>query len=463
MSTVASNYRGEPAEVRGGNAGRRTMAFVARHGEAFLVCGLFVLAAAIRFPNLWLEPRILDEWREAHRGLQIAQGDLFPATNVSAYIGALWNYILAVPYLLLGDDFRVPRLVVMLLGALTVVPTYLLGREIGGRGAAVLGGALMVTSPVHILANSHVAWSHCSTPLFTTTACWLLVSAVHLRSARRLAVSGFVWGLAFQTHPTVLALLPGAALYLWLNGRQMLRPRPLAPAAGLFLLASLSVFAYMAYDPVGFFGSVQARQEQYTRRASSDFAVRIATNFGQLWLSVGRLPSGVVLQSNAWRDVLANPLVWGYGLALGGGAAVAARRREPIALCLLGSGALLLPLFQPGSFYPVPDGRFAMPLLPPLYASLACAFTQGSRPSRPWTRGAARALPAVGALLTVVPLTSLAAYYGRPPATGPRTRGCGTRCSKSSSARRAAVGSSSRMRPARSWATTTPASVSNSC
>src|SRR4051812_49641328 len=115
-----------------GLAGRRASPWLTTGRAELLVVGSLVLfAVAVRYPNLWLEPRILDEWREAQRGLLIARGDFLPATNVSAYIGALWNYILAVAYLVLGDDFRVPRLVAMLCGALTVVTHVLVGPRAG--------------------------------------------------------------------------------------------------------------------------------------------------------------------------------------------------------------------------------------------------------------------------------------------------------------------------------------------
>ena len=41
----------------------------------------------------------------------------------------------------------------------------------------------------------------------------------------KLALAGLCWGLAFQTHPSVLALLPGAALFLLWKGRPLLRTR----------------------------------------------------------------------------------------------------------------------------------------------------------------------------------------------------------------------------------------------
>ena len=68
--------------------------------------------------------------------------------------------------LAVGTDVRVPRLVAFALGALTVVPSYLLGREprSAGRIAGLLAALFMAASPLHALVNSHIAWSHATTP-----------------------------------------------------------------------------------------------------------------------------------------------------------------------------------------------------------------------------------------------------------------------------------------------------------
>ena len=387
-------------------------------GQAWLaVLALLALALAARFPNLWLQPPMTDEWREAGRALEIARGEALPLTNYDAFIGALWNYLLAGAYLALGPDLRVPRLLVMLAGALTVVPAYLLGSELGGRRAGVLTGLLLATSPVHVLVNSHIAWSNSTSPLFTTAGCWLLAGAARRASPRRLAgtrggsaapgalaLAALAFGLAFQTHPTTFALVPGALLYLWLRARTLCRPRWLALAAALFLLGSANFVLALATHP----GESLSNPSQ--AGAPNRLAVRHAasvggylTNLGYLGLSLARLPDGAALETLDPVEVLRQPLVWLYVGALGAGAVVAGRRGEPLALCLLGPAALLLALFQPSSYSPVPEGRYAMPLLPPLYASLALAATSARR----WRVGAT----ALAALLALPPLLGIAHYY----------------------------------------------------
>src|SRR5262245_55768924 len=57
--------------------------------------GLGALAFALRFPNYQLIPAFTDEVDEIYRAVLTARGELLPLTNVDAYIGSLWNYLLA--------------------------------------------------------------------------------------------------------------------------------------------------------------------------------------------------------------------------------------------------------------------------------------------------------------------------------------------------------------------------------
>lgn len=171
--------------------------------------GLVLLALALRWPDLMLVPRFTDELLEVQPGIQIARGQAFPLVNWQPHIGAMFNYLVAAAFLLVGPRIEVGRLVVMLLGALTVVPAYLLGRGVGGRGIGVLTGLLVAVSATHIAVNSHIAYSHSLTPLFSTTGLWLLHRAVVGRSGWRLAVAGLAFGLALQSHPSALAALAG--------------------------------------------------------------------------------------------------------------------------------------------------------------------------------------------------------------------------------------------------------------
>ncbi len=373
-------------------------------GEPLLLAGLVALALAVRYPFLWAAPGPTDEWREAEVALDIVREGQWPLTGYDPYIGALWHYLLAAAYLVLGADLRVPRLFALALGALTVVPTYLLGRELGGRLAGLLAGLLLLTCPLHVVVNSHVAWAHSATPLFTTTGCWLLAVAARRHSGWRLAGAGLAFGAAVQTHPTALVLVVGGLAYLALRGWWPSR-RWLWLAAALFALGCLNELVFIAFDPLAYLAAVQSSQQDHGLACLSSRLVCYQQNLTFLALSLLRLPIAVGWDTLDAGEVLREPLVWLYAAALGAGIAITARRGQVLALCLLGAAALLLPLAQPASYAFVPDGRYAMPVLPPLYAALAAAL------SRPPGRVPAVLGPLAGALLALGALGSLAAYY----------------------------------------------------
>jgi len=193
--------------------------------EAALVAALVGIAAAIRLPYLWQIPELTDETWEVWRAYDIYRGRILPLTNITNFVSAFWNYLVAALFWIAGPSPFTPRLLIMAIGTLTIVPTYLLGREIGGPRAGLIGAALLATSGGHIVSNSHIAWSSCTTPLFATTAFWLLARAVQRPSGWSLAGAGLFSGLAWLTHGTFLFLLPGLAVFLLWRGPPLLRTR----------------------------------------------------------------------------------------------------------------------------------------------------------------------------------------------------------------------------------------------
>ena len=67
-----------------------------------------------------------------------------------------------------GPSAATPRILMLMAGTLTVLLTYALGRVLHGRRVGLLASTLLATSAMHTAVNSHIAWSNCVTPLFTT-------------------------------------------------------------------------------------------------------------------------------------------------------------------------------------------------------------------------------------------------------------------------------------------------------
>ena len=123
--------------------------------------------------------------------------------------------------------------------------------------------------------NSHVAWGNCVTPLFTTTAGWLLARAARLGDAPTglsrtggllLVLACAAFGLALQTHPSVAVLLPGVGLYIvWQRRRWLLSPWPYLGAATL-LAAQAPTLLYIGRAGLGaWLDAIREKQEMYER------------------------------------------------------------------------------------------------------------------------------------------------------------------------------------------------------
>jgi 4-amino-4-deoxy-L-arabinose transferase-like glycosyltransferase len=430
--------------------------------ELALVLGLGGLALALRFPNYQLIPAFTDEVDEIYRAVQVARGELLPFTNVDAYIGSLWNYVLAAAFWIGGFSLTTPRTMLLAAGVLTVLATYLLGRA--WSGGSRLGGALaallLATSAEHIVVNSRLAWSNSITPLFSTLgvwALWLAVAGVRgqgpgargsgsgvrgpeteapvpgaddalavpspptlapgpwsLTPGPALLLAGLFWGLAFQTHPTILAPLFGAGLFgLW-RGRRLLRTRWLPLAIGLFLLMNLNL---VVYNLTNDFDSVhnaiyRASTPAYSNRQGLSPAVYLVRE-ARLQLGLFRHLGGAVDAHDITQpwELLGDPGLWPIALLALVGLGWQWQRGNPLPTLLLISVMLLLPLFN-GRYLPILDGRYLTPMLPVLFAGIAALLAAGWQRRPRWRIPLAQVGLALAAAFVILhPLLYLQTYY----------------------------------------------------
>src|SRR4051812_5799410 len=188
-----------------------------------------LLAAAVRADEFMVVPRLTDETLEVLLGLKLAREGGLPLVGYAPHIGSLFTYLTAGSFLLLGPKIEAGRLVVMTAGVLTILPTYLLGRDFGrtlgpagtdsvarGRMVGLTAALLLVLSAPHIATSSRIAYSNSLTPLFTLTCLWLAFRAISRRSDLALVGSGAAFGLAVQTHVSALTVGPGVVAALLL-------------------------------------------------------------------------------------------------------------------------------------------------------------------------------------------------------------------------------------------------------
>jgi 4-amino-4-deoxy-L-arabinose transferase-like glycosyltransferase len=383
--------------------------------EVAAVSVVTAAAFAVRWPELASVPRFTDEVFEIAIGSRIARGQALPLVNVNPFLGSLFNYLVAGALLLVGPRLEAARLVALLCGALTVVPTYLLGRSIGGPLVGLLAAMLVAVSATHIAVNSHIAYANSITPLFLTTGFWLLHRAVSSHSGPHLVGSGLAFGLALQTHPTALVIVPGVALYLLWHGRALIgRWLFLAGVGALLMVANLLVFNFAS----GFSGLAEARRkssiglqgEALTPDAWAGRLLRLLWEFAQGLGGV--LSERAGLAPDGWLSVIA--LVYAL-LALAGVVALARGGQWLPGLALV-SGLLSISLFTSKYAPVVVNSRFYAPLLPLGYVAVAAAvltfWQRAARIVSPKWIGASAGLAVTLALLAA-PIVLLQDYYGR--------------------------------------------------
>jgi hypothetical protein len=396
--------------------------------ETLTVGGLLIVATLARLPQLLAIPAFTDEVEEVSLALAILRDGARPLTNVDPYIGPLWNYLLAGAFRLFGPSIAVPRGLVLTTGVLTVLLTYLLGRAWYGRRVGLIGATLLGVSAAHTAVNSHVAWSNCVTPVFTTAG--LLVLAYALRDERPwlLPAVGLLLGLAFHTHPTAAPILLGAAIAVAMKHRRWLAgPWPyLAGLAGLAANANLVIYNVLTDGRTFRYAEEIRTSYEHEVGESSGYLERL----GDLGLGLARTLGSSLDARDSVLAYVADPLLLIATALAVGGLVVAVRQCTWLPLLVVAASVALLPLVNP-KYDPILNVRYLAPVLPIclLWIGLALEWlawrhTGDLRRQVGRARGRADALldRAAGAggvvaasllstLLVVGSLTALARYY----------------------------------------------------
>ena len=325
------------------------------------VAAVVAVAVVARLPNLLSIPAFTDEVEEVALSLDILRDGVHPLTNVDPYIGPLWNYLLAGAFWLVGPSAAVPRAIMLGAGVLTVLLTYALGRALHGRRVGLLAATLLATSAVHTAVNSHIAWSNCITPLFTTAGLLVVARGLHENRPRLLLPAGLLYGLAFHTHPTAAPVLVGAALAVAVQQPRWLRgPWPyLAAVVAVIANANLIVYNLQTGGRTFSYASeVQASYVQETGAPGSYFG-----QLADLLLGLVRGIGNVLDRRAGLVEYAGEPLLWiAAGLTLLG-LVLAIRRRSWLPVLVVLATIAILPLVNP-KYDPILNGRYLATILP---------------------------------------------------------------------------------------------------
>ena len=335
---------------------------------------LFVSALFVRLPYYLEMPHITDEFREVQIAAEVAEGTYYPLFfSTTDYLGVVHSYLLGFFLRLLGISLYTPRLYIVGMGALTVVLTYWLAREMRGRLTSVLAACLMLFSPMHILIGSHVAWMNSTTPVFCLLLFITFYRGVMRDSGFCLALSGFFAGVSLQTHPTVALVFPGMTIWYALEQRKRDRPliqwvqRPaLYFAAFLFLLAYGNIIWYNSHGKIHALAAAQRRDSM--RESSLNLWVYLQTLQNLLQNLLSSISGTFELHFSS--SVFARPSMLFYGSWLLASLVHVACRKKLFLLLLLTSPLLLLPFLNQN--WSIPDrSRYLAFLLPLCYIAMA--------------------------------------------------------------------------------------------
>ena len=408
-----------------------------RLGGRFVAVALVIAVAVGAALRLWrlgtLPPVCAGD--ECTRALALAQGAGAPLPTLDGLLGA-------AIYFFTGDGLLSVRLAGALVGSATLPAVFALGRQVGGRAAALLAVLLLAVDAAHVAAaRAGAPWI--ALPLLAALALWAGWRALAADDHRRWAVAGLAVGLLALHAP---ALLPGWMLWfaalLALAATQKGAPR--GPSLLLLAAAALPAAApllwslppvHWSLDPFSFllftfhwpFAPALAALAwigaaalvRRGRPALLYFAGFAALLIGVAFQGDAALPASAWLASAAW-------LLAGFAAAGAALLTAAARAGRPLlrvqpAFALLFVAALALGLWRGGGLR---DGAVATesPASAALAASIAAAlgdstnatvFAPASVLNDPRVQLAAAPEIAAGRARLLDPLTTLP-YTGDP-------------------------------------------------
>ena len=189
-----------------------------------------------------------------------------------------------------------------MIGGVTVVPIYLLGREVAGPTAAIVASGWIVMSPATVI-SSHVPWVHSLTPLFATITLWLLARAHHQRDRRSLFLASVCALVDIADSSDRVASLVGA---IGLACSSV--PARRRPSVALVVVAALAAFGYsplreQASTHFQVTDDVQSKRACYRRGYLRPEATPASgvyfENLGQLGASLTPLTAGDLLEDRS--------------------------------------------------------------------------------------------------------------------------------------------------------------------
>lgn len=388
--------------------------------ELGLVALLFTFALAVRIPNFLTIPALTDEFKQVNWALDVYDGLRLPLIGWDSYTGPLFTYLLAFLFRLLGPSIVLPRLFVLIVGALTIIVTYYFGQALA-RGAwrvGALAAVLYASNAHHILFNSHVAWANDITPFFTTLTMLCYIVATRQNRPLGLIGAGALYGFAVQTHPSAVLLAPAFVIDFFLRpaSRAFLRS-PFPYLAGMAVLIAYSPGLY--YNLRTGFDSLKTASASNVVETAPSLAQAVNNAIPQIAL-VGRAALGSFAPASTVA-FFADPLLPIFLLVTLGALIWMARTGEIFPLIIFSTVMILLALFNRTAAIP-DSARYIQFLLPVIFAAWGQAgielWKRLSARGHIWRWVSGTALAVLFGGICVSSLLALDNYYAEMTAEG---------------------------------------------
>ena len=214
--------------------------------ETFLIIGLFLLAFVIRLiylnqiassPDFDTPQRDLlwhHNWAK-----EIAKGDWIDKEVF--FRAPLYPYFLAIVYAIFGESFYIARLIQILIGSLSCVLIYLLGKKLFHRTVGIIASviACFYAPLIHFDAQLELPVLEVFLDLWVFL---LLVDAGAKLKKRWWLLAGIVFGLSAIARPNILMFIPFVLLWicirLWKENRNKIMVSSLVFLLGTILIIS---------------------------------------------------------------------------------------------------------------------------------------------------------------------------------------------------------------------------------
>jgi len=217
---------------------------------------VFVVALLLRIPvALWLPQEVV--WPDGNRyervALNLLEGEGFGDLADNRRSVPTLPLLIAGTYSVFGQSYLALRIVSAVLGALTCVVGFLLGRQLFGMTVGVIAGLVLAFYPHLIYLSALFEYPQTLGILFLVTFLLLLYRFSDSRKLSTLFLASLSLGLTILTLPTLLLFVPVFGLLALKRDDSLRRNLGYALVAGAGLLITVGSWTlrnYVAYDHV---------------------------------------------------------------------------------------------------------------------------------------------------------------------------------------------------------------------